>query len=130
MEKHSREAVAVEAAETGAEYAFEHFRTDFDIEQKGDKTDLVTEIDRETQRRVISTIRERFPDDAVVGEEEDERKTVPESGYAWVIDPIDGTQNFTRGTNAWVTSVACPGGGVARPALGEPCPIQLSSTRP
>ncbi|ADE02184.1 inositol monophosphatase family protein [Haloferax volcanii] len=106
MEKHSREAVAVEAAETGAEYAFEHFRTDFDIEQKGDKTDLVTEIDRETQRRVISTIRERFPDDAVVGEEEDERKTVPESGYAWVIDPIDGTQNFTRGTNAWVTSVA------------------------
>lgn len=101
-----RKTVAVDAAEAGADYAFEHFRTDLDIERKESKIDLVTEIDRETQRRVISTITEQFPDDEIVGEEEDERKTVPESGFAWIIDPIDGTQNYTRGMREWVTSVA------------------------
>lgn len=53
-----REAVTVGTAEIGTEYAFEHSRTDLDIEQKDDKIDLVTGIDRKTQRRVISMIRE------------------------------------------------------------------------
>ncbi|QOS13668.1 putative inositol-1(or 4)-monophosphatase / fructose-1,6-bisphosphatase, archaeal-type (plasmid) [Haloferax gibbonsii] len=106
MDTDPREEVAIDAAERGADHASARFRTKLDIEQKGDAIDLVTEVDRETQRRVISTIRERFPDDAVVGEEEDELKTVPESGYAWIIDPIDGTQNYTRGAREWVTSVA------------------------
>ncbi|REA02816.1 inositol monophosphatase [Haloferax sp. Atlit-6N] len=106
MDTDPREEVAIDAAERGADHASARFRTKLDIEEKGDAIDLVTEVDRETQRRVISTIRERFPDDAVVGEEEDELKTVPESGYAWIIDPIDGTQNYTRGAREWVTSVA------------------------
>ncbi|AKU09448.1 inositol monophosphatase family protein [Haloferax gibbonsii] len=106
MDTDPREEVAIDAAERGADHASARFRTKLDIEQKSDAIDLVTEVDRETQRRVISTIRERFPDDAVVGEEEDELKTVPESGYAWIIDPIDGTQNYTRGAREWVTSVA------------------------
>ncbi len=86
MDTDPRTEVAIDAAERGADHASARFRTELDIEQKGDAIDLVTEVDRETQRRVISTIRERFPDDAVVGEEEDELKTVPESGYAWIID--------------------------------------------
>ncbi|MCO8268033.1 inositol monophosphatase family protein [Haloferax prahovense] len=106
MDTDPRAEVAIDAAERGADHASARFRTELDIEQKGDAIDLVTEVDRETQRRVISTIRERFPGDAVVGEEEDELKTVPESGYAWIIDPIDGTQNYTRGAREWVTSVA------------------------
>ncbi|MFC7130215.1 inositol monophosphatase family protein [Haloferax chudinovii] len=106
MDADRRKAVAVAAAEEGAEHASARFRTELDIEQKDDEIDLVTEVDRETQRRVIAAIREQFPDDAVVGEEEDELKTVPETGYAWIIDPIDGTQNYTRGAREWVTSVA------------------------
>jgi myo-inositol-1(or 4)-monophosphatase len=102
----ARETVAVDAAHAGAEYANRHFRTDLAIERKSSKTDVVTDVDRLAQRRTVSAIRERFPDDAIVGEEEDERKTVPEEGYAWIIDPIDGTQNFTRGMRDWVTSVA------------------------
>ncbi len=77
MDADPREAVAVAAAEVGAEHASARFRTELDIEQKDDEIDLVTEVDRETQRRVIAEIRGKFPDDAVVGEEEDELKTVP-----------------------------------------------------
>jgi len=67
---------------------------------------VVTEADRAAQRIVIETIRESFPDDAVVGEEEDERKTVPDAGAAWVIDPIDGTHNYVRDIPVWATAVA------------------------
>jgi len=66
----------------------------------------VTEADRAAQRTVIESIRETFPDDAIVGEEEDERKTVPETGAAWVIDPIDGTSNYVRDIRVWGTAVA------------------------
>lgn len=102
----TRTQVAIDAAKVGADYAHDHFRTDLAIEEKSSNIDLVTRIDRETQRKIISRIREQFPDDEVVGEEENERKTVPESGYAWIIDPIDGTQNYIRGMKEWVTSVA------------------------
>lgn len=102
----NNERNVVEIAQAGADHALEHFRTELTIEEKTDKTDLVTEVDRETQRRIVSTIEERFPNDAIVGEEDDERKTVPEEGYAWIIDPIDGTQNYICGNRVWATSVA------------------------
>ncbi|WP_435063917.1 inositol monophosphatase family protein [Halobaculum sp. EA56] len=101
-----RAAVAEAAAAAGAAVAGEHFRRGIDVERKGGKTNVVTEADRESQRRVIERIRETYPDDAVVGEEEDERKTVPEEGAAWVIDPIDGTNNYVRDIRAFATAVA------------------------
>lgn len=107
----TRETVSIDAAAEGAAYAKRHFRSDLTVERKSSKTDVVTDIDRATQRRVVSVIRNQFPDDAIVGEEEDERKTVPDEGYAWIIDPIDGTQNYTRGMHDWVTSVAVVEGG-------------------
>jgi len=94
-----RAAVAERAARAGARVANDRFRSDIDVETKGD--DVVTEADRAAQRTVIESIRETFPDDAIVGEEEDERKTVPETGAAWVIDPIDGTSNYVRDIRVW-----------------------------
>ncbi|VTT85188.1 Inositol-1-monophosphatase [Halorubrum sp. DM2] len=119
-----RAAVAEEAARAGAALANEHFRSDIDVETKGED-DVVTEADRAAQRRVIEAIRETFPDDAVVGEEEDERKTVPDEGAAWVIDPIDGTHNYVRDIPVWATAVAAVVDGepvaaaIVAPALGD-----------
>lgn len=121
----TREATVADVAREGAEYAFDQFRTDFDVEEKSGKTDLVTDIDLVTQQRIVSAIGDRFPDDEIVGEEKDERKTIPEYGCAWVIDPIDGTHNYAHGMNEWTTSVAFVEnrGTVATanivPALGE-----------
>jgi myo-inositol-1(or 4)-monophosphatase len=101
-----RVSVAERAARAGSEVALAAFRTGIDVETKSGKTDVVTAADRNAQRRVIEVIRETHPEDAIVGEEEDELKAVPESGAAWVIDPIDGTNNFVRDTQVWATSVA------------------------
>jgi myo-inositol-1(or 4)-monophosphatase len=101
-----RVSVAERAARAGSEVALAAFRTGINVETKSGKTDVVTAADRNAQRRVIEVIRETHPEDAIVGEEEDELKTVPESGAAWVIDPIDGTNNFVRDTQVWATSVA------------------------
>jgi myo-inositol-1(or 4)-monophosphatase len=101
-----RAEVAERAARAGGALAMESFRTDIAVETKEGKTDVVTQADRDAQERAIETIREAFPDDAVVGEEEEALKEVPEEGPAWVIDPIDGTDNFVRGIPIWGTSVA------------------------
>ncbi|ELZ34686.1 inositol monophosphatase family protein [Halorubrum tebenquichense] len=120
-----RAAVAAAAARAGAALANEHFRSDIDVETKGEDDDVVTEADRAAQRTVIETIRESFPDDAVVGEEEDERKIVPDEGAAWVIDPIDGTHNYVRDIPVWATAVAAVVDGepvaaaIVAPALGD-----------
>ncbi|WP_254547017.1 inositol monophosphatase family protein [Halomarina pelagica] len=121
----SRETIAIDAACDAADYAQRHFRTALAVERKSGKTDLVTDVDRMTQRRVMSTVEEYFPDDGIVGEEGDERGSVPERGVAWIVDPIDGTGNFVRGIPQWVTSVAVVRDGEptssvnVAPALGE-----------
>ena len=125
MNDDDRAALARRAATAGSEVAAREYRTGIDVETKSGKTDVVTEADRETQRRVIEVIREERPDDAIVGEEEDELKAVPDEGDAWVIDPIDGTNNYVREIPIWTTSVAAVRDGEpvaatnASPALGD-----------
>lgn len=102
----TRSDVAYEAAVEGSEVAHDLFRTELDVETKDSKMDFVTRADTETQQRVIDVIRNEYPDATIVGEEEDELKSVPADGNAWVIDPIDGTTNFVRGTQLWTTTVA------------------------
>jgi myo-inositol-1(or 4)-monophosphatase len=119
-----RAAVAERAARAGGRVAHDRFRSDIAVETKGED-DVVTAADRAAQRTVIESIRESFPDDAIVGEEGDERKTVPEEGAAWIIDPIDGTHNYVREIRVWGTAVAAVVDGepvaaaTACPALGD-----------
>jgi myo-inositol-1(or 4)-monophosphatase len=122
-----RARVALAAARAGGEHALAAFRGTLDVETKSNKTDVVTRIDRESQARVIETIRETFPEEPVVGEEPAEgvETELPAEGPAWVVDPIDGTNNYVRGLRLWATSVAAviDGEPVAAanvlPALGD-----------
>jgi myo-inositol-1(or 4)-monophosphatase len=120
-----RVSAARRAAEAGAAVAVERFRTGIDVERKASKTDVVTAADRDAQTAVIDVLRESYPDDAIVGEEEGALKRVPDSGAAWVIDPIDGTNNYVRGTRLWGTAVAAVrdgatvAGATEFPALGD-----------
>ncbi|MGB9987768.1 inositol monophosphatase family protein [Salarchaeum japonicum] len=125
MSERERAAVVESAARAGARVADEFFRTDIEVETKNGKTDVVTHADRDAQREVIEVVRESFPEDAIVGEEEDELKAVPDRGPVWVIDPIDGTNNYVRDIPVWATSVAAVEDGAAvaaanvLPALGD-----------
>ncbi len=114
---HRRGAVAERAARAGGTVARQSFRGEVRVETKADKTDPVTDADRDAQRQVVATIRGEFPGDPILAEEDappvgtdnagdplvDE---LPASGDAWVVDPIDGTANFAREMGVWTTSVA------------------------
>jgi len=102
----NRTDVALEAARQGAAVAADLFETRLDVETKDSRLDYVTEADTTAQERVVERIGESYPDDAIVGEEAAQRKTVPEAGDYWVVDPIDGTTNYVLGLPVWATSVA------------------------
>ncbi|SFB96964.1 myo-inositol-1(or 4)-monophosphatase [Halobiforma haloterrestris] len=124
-EQSDRESVALEAAEAGAEVAADSFRGSLDVDKKDGKTDVVTQADHEAQERVVETIRAAFPEDPIVGEEDEELKAVPEEGPAWIVDPIDGTNNYVAGIRAFGTAVAAVvdgepvAGANVFPALGD-----------
>lgn len=120
-----RLAVARDAASAGGERALADFRGDLTVETKAGPTDFVTDADRAAQRRVVEVIRASFPDEPIVGEEDETPSAVPDSGPAWVVDPIDGTANYVRGMHTWTTVVAAVEDGepvaavVEAPALGD-----------
>jgi myo-inositol-1(or 4)-monophosphatase len=71
---------------------------------KSSTTDLVTDFDRAAEAHVVGELRRLRPDDAIVGEEGTD--DAGSSGYAWYVDPIDGTTNFVYDQPAWSCSVA------------------------
>lgn len=101
-----RAAVAERAARAGAAVAAEGFRTGLPVESKAGKTDYVTQADRDAQAAVVEVLAEEAPGEPVVGEEAETLDAVPPQGRAWVVDPIDGTNNYVRGIPVWGTSVA------------------------
>lgn len=80
------------------------------IEAKGPQ-DLVSAADREVEALIRQEIARDFPDDRVLGEEfgtggvGDDREG-GDGATGWVVDPIDGTQNFLRGIPQFVVSIA------------------------
>lgn len=69
-------------------------RTDFPVSTKADKS-LITEADTEIERVLRQRILEMFPEHGVIGEEFP--PTNPDSPYQWILDPIDGTEEFVHG---------------------------------
>ncbi len=77
---------------------------DFDVDWKQNQTE-VTEIDRAAERLITDLIRSARPDHSMFGEEFG--VTGPDtSPWRWIVDPIDGTSGFVRGTPIWATLIA------------------------
>ncbi len=102
-------------------------RADVEVSNKADENDLVTEVDIEIQRRLAERIREEFPGDQVIGEELGMNTALSEDGpRCWVLDPIDGTQNFVRGifpafgiSIAFVQGNQTQAGGISMPIISS-----------
>jgi len=71
---------------------------------KSSDVDVVTESDRSAERLIRRTLLEARPDDAVLGEEGDDKPGT--SGVRWIVDPIDGTVNFLYGIPQYAVSIA------------------------
>ncbi len=65
------------------------------IQQKGFSWDLVTEADQESEDLILGRIKELFPDHSILSEEAGEH-LFDQSEYCWVVDPLDGTTNYTH----------------------------------
>lgn len=75
----------------------------------------VTEADVAASQIIVSGLREAFPGDVVVSEEA-EGHVIPAAGRCWVVDPLDGTQDFIDDTGDFVVMIGlCVDG---RPVLG------------
>lgn len=99
--------ILIEAAEGLARHigavALKHYRTVLTVETKSDGSP-VTIADREAEAAARVWLAERFPNDAILGEELGEQAGT--SGRTWIIDPIDGTKSFVRGVPLWGSLVA------------------------
>jgi len=97
------------------------FRGHLEVRTKGDGT-WVTEVDETVERELRGAILSRFPDHAVLGEEDG--LDGPKDAPRWVLDPIDGTTNFVRGNPIFATLIGLQVDGrdvlgvVSAPALG------------
>jgi len=95
---------AVQIAREAGELTLEYFyQPDLKVERKKDDSP-VTVADRRAEEHLRRRIAEVFPDDAIHGEEFDDRPG--RSGFRWILDPIDGTKSFIHGVPLYATLVA------------------------
>ncbi len=103
----------------------EGYRGHVKVEFKGE-IDLVTEADRKAESVIVDLIRENYPEHGILAEESGSLgPDREESDWQWVIDPLDGTTNFSHGLPIFATSIALQyravtaAGCVYAPALDE-----------
>lgn len=103
---------AVETARTAGRYALDNWSRRGEILQSFSH-DVKLMLDVETQGKAQAVIRKHFPDHAILAEEDQAShgKEEPSDRVVWVLDPIDGTVNFSHGFPFWCTSVAATIGG-------------------
>jgi fructose-1,6-bisphosphatase/inositol monophosphatase family enzyme len=85
------------------------------------QAEAVTDADRASQRFIVSELKKRFPSDGFVGEENETGdaitfESVDPRGRVWVIDPIDGTNNFVAGLGNFAVCIGLLEAG--QPTLG------------
>jgi histidinol phosphatase-like enzyme (inositol monophosphatase family) len=123
-----RVAPAAELARLTGTVALRYYRSRLTVETKADGSP-VTRADREAETAARAWVRSRFPDDGVLGEELGEER--PGALRRWVIDPIDGTKSFVRGTPLWGSLVAlCEGTRVLAGAAYFPAVDELIAAAP
>ncbi|NTW30926.1 MAG: inositol monophosphatase [Candidatus Moranbacteria bacterium] len=66
--------------------------------------DIVAEADLKSEAIILGRIKDAFPDHAILSEEAGENGK--ESEYKWIVDPLDGTINFSRGITEFCVSIA------------------------
>src|SRR5277367_3004198 len=87
-----------EIARRAGELALTYRKKGIDYDAKSDDSP-VTIADRECEKLIATERQKAFPADGMLGEEGALREST--NGRKWIVDPIDGTRDFIRGTGAW-----------------------------
>src|SRR3954452_1684647 len=95
--------VAEEAARAGGAIVARYFRDGVTMRSK-DIANLVSDADVEAERAIVEVIRRAYPDHEILAEEEHPGDATAE--HLWVIDPLDGTNNFAHRIPHCAVSIA------------------------
>jgi myo-inositol-1(or 4)-monophosphatase len=98
------ESLAKELALEAGELSLEKWHQPLNVREKGFR-DVVTDADYTVQALITSRIKKQFPDHGFLTEEEDS-SLQKEGSIIWVIDPIDGTTNYSRHIPTYCVSIA------------------------
>src|SRR3989338_3823241 len=79
------------------------------ISYKG-RINIVTDVDRKSERMIIKTLSAEFPEHSILSEEASPREGI--SPYRWIIDPLDGTTNFSHAFPFFAVSIALEKDGI------------------
>ena len=97
-------SVAIEAAKDAGKFLKYSIGRVRNVEtKKGEVRNLVSEIDKMSEEKIIGTIKRHFPNHAILAEESG--GTESQAEYKWIIDPLDGTTNYTHGFPVFCVSI-------------------------
>tara|TARA_B100000686_G_C16591873_1_gene863810 strand:+ start:159 stop:965 length:807 start_codon:yes stop_codon:yes gene_type:complete len=94
---------AIKIAKEAGDIQMSYFGKISSLDKKSTSIDLVTNADIESEEFLIKKIQEAFPGHSILSEERGELLT--NSEYLWVIDPLDGTTNFTHNLPIFAVSI-------------------------
>ena len=96
---------AIDAAKAGAEVAIKYYKGEKDlrVQFKAD-TSILTIADSASEKAIKGAILSLFPNAKFIAEEES--ASVPAGDEFWIIDPIDGTTEFSKGIDMWGIMIA------------------------
>ena len=85
---------AIECARLAGKIQLQHFRTaNLNATAKLNDSDIVTVADKLSEAAIIGYVHEHYPEHSILSEESGSERR--KSEYEWVIDPVDGTTNYT-----------------------------------
>ena len=87
---------AIDQARAAGRFALAELEGNIGAIAKGSGGDVVTRVDHEAERMIVSAIRNAYPDHAIIGEESGQHGD-DGAPIRWLVDPLDGTNNYVMG---------------------------------
>jgi len=100
---------AVKAAVEAGRYALKHTGLIRKVSYKKGINNLVTDVDKKCEKMIINRIKKEFPSHSIIAEESG--NDFRDAGHKWIIDPLDGTVNYTHAFPFFCVSIGYAEGG-------------------
>ncbi|MBM4463035.1 MAG: inositol monophosphatase [Chloroflexi bacterium] len=96
--------VASQAADEAGSLLIEHMHGERQLSYKEGRANIVTEVDVLVEKKIIGLLQNEFPEHNILSEESPAVKN--DSHYTWVVDPLDGTNNYAYGIPVFTVAIA------------------------
>lgn len=103
---------AIKIAKKAGDFLYS-FTSSLEVKEKGSKYDFVTQADVQSQALIKKAINEMYPSHIVIGEEDGKSdKEIAQALYGddecyfWIVDPLDGTQNYIKHLGGYAVSLS------------------------